>query len=127
MEDVRKAEARYDAERGLWVVVECPFCGRRDRHQHGAGDDPQAMLGHRLAHCGAYPGGTYELVDAGDPYVPLPKTVSDVLLVPQIRAAARESGFSYRAWRRDYGNRTTPLTAEEVAWRGDNLELAAGW
>lgn len=127
MLEVRKAMARYDAERGLWVVVECPFCGRRDRHQHGAGDDPPAFLGHRVAHCGALDVGGYELVDAGEPYVPLKSTVSDDVLRRQIKKAAKMSGFGYRAWRAEYGNRTEPLTDEEIAARGDDVAVAAGW
>ena len=36
----------------LWVVDQCPYCGRR--HIHGGGPldgDPRAVIGARVAHC----------------------------------------------------------------------------
>jgi len=36
----------YPCDNGAQVRVTCPYCGRE--HYHGA-----AVLGHRLAHCGA--------------------------------------------------------------------------
>jgi len=52
-----KAEARLVATKDvwLWVVDECPFCGRR--HTHGGGDiagDPRQLLSHRTSHCTPY-------------------------------------------------------------------------
>lgn len=55
-----------------WVVVRCPYCGKR--HTHGAGrrgvDDPRALLGSRVAHClaGEKPSllAEYLLVEADD-------------------------------------------------------------
>jgi hypothetical protein len=49
-----------------WLVIECPFCGRR--HVHGGGligDDPREFLSWRSPHC-MYPpkdAGNYQLVD----------------------------------------------------------------
>lgn len=36
----------------LWVIPQCPWCGKR--HIHGAGrlqDNPHDFLGHRISHC----------------------------------------------------------------------------
>ena len=45
----------------LWHVASCPLCG--GEHTHGGGragvDDPDDLLGHRVAHC--KPGCAYEL------------------------------------------------------------------
>jgi len=131
MAEVPKAVAELDAERRIWVVVECPRCGRRQRHQHGAGgpgDDPLSYLGARVAHCGGLPG-TYELIDAGTVFCPRPRPTPDRVQRERIRRAARASGLRYRIWRRDYGERTTPLTNAERQARGDTQQLAraSGW
>lgn len=34
-----------------WVVLRCPYCGRRHYHGAGGGANPRDYLGHRVAHC----------------------------------------------------------------------------
>jgi len=50
----------------LWVVRQCPLCGKK--HTHGGGclsEDPRIYLSHRVAHCaGDAPTGGYFLVEA---------------------------------------------------------------
>jgi len=123
---VPKAVARLDTQRRVWVVVECPYCGRRNRHQHGAGrdsDDPQAFLGNRVADCGGIVG-TYDLVDAGVPYEASPTPIWQTERGPVL---ARKSGLSARMWNREYRGRHKPLTEEERRARGDQLGLVSGW
>lgn len=122
---VPKAVARHDAERGLWVVVSCPYCGRRNRHQHGAGgpqDDPIEFLGNRVADCGGVLA-TYDLVGAGEPYtsgrIDYDRSAT--------AAAAKASGIPRRVWDREYRGRVTPLTEAELRARGDYLGCASGW
>jgi hypothetical protein len=121
---VPNAAARLDAERRVWVVVECPYCGRRNRHQHGAGapdDDPALFLGNRVADCGGVLG-TYNLIDGGEPYAP---TIEHDRAAAS--AAAKDSGVPWRVWVREYRGRTTPLTETELRARGDELGLVSGW
>lgn len=116
---------RLDAERHVWVVAECPYCGRRNRHQHGAGGpqaDPQDLLGNRVADCGGV-FGTYDLVDVGTPYSPNPIDHDRAAA----SAAAKASGIPRRVWDREYRGRTEPLTEAERRARGDDLGLASGW
>jgi hypothetical protein len=47
-----------------WVVNRCPFCEQRHSHGGGALDgDPRLKLGHRISHCEAPNGRSYELVE----------------------------------------------------------------
>jgi hypothetical protein len=114
---VPNAAAQFDAQRRIWIVVECPYCGRRNRHQHGAGadgQDPIAYLGNRVADCGGVCG-TYNLVDAGE--VPTPIHFDRKATA----AAAKASGLDRRSWDRDYRGRTTPLSEAELRARGDDI------
>ncbi len=48
----RDPDALAELKNSLWVVPDCPICGKR--HVHGAGGgapDPREYLGHRVAHC----------------------------------------------------------------------------
>ncbi len=41
-----------------WVVIRCPFCGKKHYHGGGPGDgDPRNYLGERAAHCVKLPEG----------------------------------------------------------------------
>lgn len=66
----------HRARHGYSWRVTCPYCGKI--HHHGGGpldQDPRALLGHRLAHCGAADG--YVLVASGSipPQPPYPTTL----------------------------------------------------
>jgi hypothetical protein len=55
----------------LWIIVKCPYCGKK--HTHGGGPldgDPREYLGDRVPHCADYRDGrardpvdNYELVE----------------------------------------------------------------
>lgn len=59
------APATLQEWRGVyeWVIIRCPFCGKR--HTHGGGQvsgDPYELLGHRVPHCLTKHDHDYELV-----------------------------------------------------------------
>lgn len=58
--DIPKAQAilKKGKDNYLWVITECPICGRKNDHQHDGGPfsgDPLEYLGHRAARCISIP------------------------------------------------------------------------
>lgn len=59
---IAAARLRRQPDGYRWIVLACPYCGRK--HTHGGGtltDDPRQHLGPRVAHCH---GGDYLLSEA---------------------------------------------------------------
>jgi len=132
MFEVRKATVELDRRAAQWVVVECPFCGVRGKHRHGADvhvsdEDLAKSLGNRVPHCDGSVNGTYDLHWDGDDFEAqkVPKLTGVVR--EQVKLAAKASGMNYREWIRDYGLRTTPLSEDEAVARGLRFGHVMGW
>lgn len=132
MFEVRKCPVELDRDRAQWVVVECPFCGVRGKHRHGAdvtGDEGslRASLGNRVPHCEGDANGTYDLTWDGAEHEPLAPPKLTGVVRDQVRMAAKESGLPYRQWIAEYGLRTRALSEDEAVARGLRFGRVMGW